>query len=279
MSAESRNRDEVRWHTIDDLAWLPFEESSAWAGASGRLLSEGDGGSQTWVVRTPRRWTATIESVGVVEIFITGGALLIGGELSRVGGFAGIPSSVGPVMLDSPEESEFLVFLNPQFDPLLCYPDGRVHLVTTRDLPWQVMGERGVAVKQLRQGTAGDTATSPVGFLNILLFLPGFVSDEVEFHNTWEEMVYLDGDFFMVERGNAGTTSYHANPAGALHGPFGTQWGSLMLHHALEPYRTDFSHRPGGLERVAEYLDGTPFDGARPKTDGWAPYAESSAGN
>jgi hypothetical protein len=218
----------------------------------------------------PPGWAGSVAALGVVELFITAGELLVAGAAVRVGGFVGIPGDAGTVQASSSDGAVFLVFVNEQFSADHCYPEGRTYIVSSRELPWSVAGDRGIAVKRLRPGTSEDPETSPVGFLNLLLFLPGFVSDEVEFHNVWEEMVYLDGDFFMIERGNAGTSTYHANPAGALHGPFGTQWGSLMLHHALEPYRTDFDRRPGGLDAVAEYLEATPFDSARPATETWA---------
>ena len=271
--ASSRSRDVVRWHSIEELPWTSFPSgaSGSFDGARGRLLSESDDGrSQTWVLKVSAGWNGVVVATsGTVELFVTQGRLQIGEHRVGVGGFAGVPHGAGPVAVSGLDESAFLVIINEQFDPESCYPDRSVYIATSRDLPWQVLGERGVAVKNLRPGAAVDSATSPIGFLNLLLFLPGFVSDEVEFHNTWEEMVYLDGDFFMIERGNAGTTTYHANPAGALHGPFGTQWGSLMLHHAIEPYRTDFDHRPGGLEKVGDYLESTPFDAPRPKTETW----------
>lgn len=271
----ARSRDVVRWHSIDELDWstVPSDRAGGLEGASARLLSESDDArSQTWMLRVPAGWSGEVASRGVTELFVTAGELLVGSAPVGVGGFVGVPAAAGAVAVTSDAGADLLLFVNEQFDPEQCYPGGEVFIAASRQLPWEVLGDRGVAVKRLRQGATADPDTSPVGFLNLLLFLPGFISDEVEFHNTWEEMVYLDGDFFMIERGNAGTTSYHANPANALHGPFATQWGSLMLHHALEPYRTDFDHRPGGLERAAQYLDETPFDSARPKTERWDAY-------
>ena len=255
----------------------PSDASGTFDGAECRLLSESDDGlSRTWAMSVPVGWTGAVASAGVAEIFVTGGSLRVDSAQLSVGGFAGIPHEAGSLSLTSVDGASFLLFVNEQFAPEGCYPGGRVFIAASRELPWEIVGDRGVAVKRLRQGSTENAETSPVGFLNLLLFLPGFVSDEVEFHNTWEEMIYLDGDFFMVERGNAGTSSYHANPAGALHGPFSTQWGSLMIHHALEPYRTDFGHRPGGLQRVAEYLDTTAFDADRPKTETWGAYATAA---
>jgi len=255
----------------------PSDASGTFDGAECRLLSESDDGlSRTWAMSVPVGWTGAVASAGVAEIFVTGGSLRVDSAQLSVGGFAGIPHEAGSLSLTSVDGASFLLFVNEQFAPEGCYPGGRVFIAASRELPWEIVGDRGVAVKRLRQGSTENAETSPVGFLNLLLFLPGFVSDEVEFHNTWEEMIYLDGDFFMVERGNAGTSSYHANPAGALHGPFSTQWGSLMIHHALEPYRTDFGHRPGGLERVTEYLDVTSFEAERPKTETWGAYATAA---
>lgn len=271
--AMERGRDVVRWHSIDELDWAsyPADARLRLTGAEGRLLSaSGDGSSQTWMIRVPAGWDNLLAGAGVTELFVTEGQLEIDGLRVGVGGFVGLGEAAGSASVRSVESSVFLLFINENFDSGHCYPDPRPYVVKSRELPWEVLGERGVAVKNLRPGTAAAPESSPVGFLNLLLFLPGFVSDEVEYHNTWEEMVYLDGDFFMVERGNAGTTTYHANPAGELHGPFGSQWGSLMIHHALEPYRTEFDYRPGGLERVAAYLDTTAFDSNRPKTERWS---------
>lgn len=275
MTAEAtaRGREVVHWHSIDDLQWGTYP-ADAWfriADAEGRLLSSSDdGSSQTWMIRVPPGWTDSLATGGVAELFVTEGALQIDERVVGVGGFVGLGVAAGPTRVRSAGSSVFLLFVNEQFDAEHCYPDARPYVVKSRELPWEVVADRGVAIKNLRPGASVAPETSPVGFLNLLLFLPGFVSDEVEFHNTWEEMVYLDGDFFMVERGNAGTTTYHANPAGELHGPFASQWGSLMIHHVLEPYRTDFGHRPGGLERVAAYLDTTAFDSRRPKTERWS---------
>lgn len=272
--ATDRGRDAVRWHSIEELDWAPYPADARLrlAGAEGRLLSSsGDGTSQTWMIRVPAGWSASLAGAGVTELFVTAGALEIGGVAVGVGGFVGLGGAAGPTPVRSAGSSVFVLFVNEQLDADHCYPDAEPYVVKSRELPWEVLGERGVAVKNLRLGAPAAPETSPVGFLNLLLFLPGFVSDEVEFHNTWEEMIYLDGDFFMVERGNAGTMTYHANPAGELHGPFGSQWGSLMIHHALEPYRTDFDHRPGGLEQVAAYLDTTAFDSSRPRTERWSP--------
>lgn len=264
--ADLTSRQEAQWYSVRDRPWAAADETLLPSGAKGRLLSrDSRTGSQTWQIQVPAGWGGSYHPSGLAEIFLISGSIEADGTEAGTGAFLALPPEAGGADLTSGGGAELVLFLNPQLGRETCYPDGKLHIVRSQDLPWDVPGD-GVAVKRLRL-TGRSDSESPGGFLNLLNFLPGFVSDEVEFHNTWEEMFYLDGDFFMVERGNAGLLTYHANPGGALHGPFGSQYGSLMLHHALEPYETHFDHRPGGLAEVGRYLDGASYQAARPDTE------------
>jgi len=275
--AHSR-RDLPQWFNSSELEWTPASTPVGTVERA-RLLSAADDGSEsaTWQLDLPAGWSRSVALPGTIEIFVLGGELRAGDSAVGTGGFIAVPAGTASE-ISTASGTQVLLYSNPQLGLEDCYPDGQVVVAATRDLPWIFPEDgRGVAMKTLR--VSHPEGGGRGGFLNLLLFLPGFVSPEVEFHNTWEEMFYLDGDFMMPLRGNAGVGTVHANPGGALHGPFASQFGSLMLHHALEPYRTDFAHLAGGLSVAGEYMDTEAFDAERPRTRRWddAPQGWQSA--
>jgi hypothetical protein len=85
-------------------------------------------------------------------------------------------------------------------------------------------------------------------------WLPGFVAPKEHVHSTWEELVFLQGDWFEP-RGVVAPGTFLGNPAGWWHAPVTTRDGALALVHATAPLDLEQRERPGGEAFCREYLD------------------------
>ena len=98
----------------------------------------------------------------------------------------------------------------------------------------------------------------PGGFLRMTLNLPGFMEPRHEVHHScWEEIIILNGDMLMGDRGRLAAGTYFANPANLWHAPFSTSGGCLLLIHCDAPMDVEFRDYQGGYPLLADYQDTT----------------------
>ena len=278
------NRDNPQLFNAYELPWKLVDGPPIVHGLEARLLTvDTAGGATTLMARIPPGWRYT-ESAdeATVELFVAEGDVSVNGDRAGAGGFIAIPKDCGPGELFSAAGAQIFVWWTPGW-PADYYYNSKVYVTNVVNEPWIVSEmpgvSHGIMHKALRvpDPCEGVFHGGPAGSLRLILLTPGFGEPRQErHHNTYEEMVFLSGDFFMPERGYMGPGTLFTNPPDLKHGGLITQRGSLMLGHWVTPISAVFEDFPAGPEIKDHYLETRSFI-EPPWTEQWLEMAEYQA--
>ena len=247
--------DDPAFFSVFELPWRPAEEELV-AGLEQRLISRGAGtGGSTSLVRLPAGWRGRpVEAT--VELFVVEGSVSLGGASHGVGGYFWLPGGRGSAELASETGAHAYVFWTPSMDIAgQTEPRTRRASGTSRGRRVCSTGTCRSGGESLRLPDSGEGAHGgPGGLLRVMQWLPGFVAPKEHLHSTWEELVFLQGDWF-AERGVVAPGSFLGNPGGWWHAPVTTRDGALALVHARAPLDLEQRECPGGEEFCRAYLE------------------------
>ena len=242
------DRTEPQFYNVWDLEWGTSNDSSFFDGVETRTMSKNpDTGSGTYMVKFPPGWSHMVTGDdATLEMFIVDGDVTANGELLGAGGFVAVPKNHGAADLSSEGGAQAYVFWNPVW-PDDYYYDNQVQIIKVWEMEWitSVMPglRHGIMHKSLRwpDPAEGLLHGGPGGMLRFIMMAPGFGEPRQEAHfDCWEEMVWLNGDLLMPERGLHSAGSFLANPPGLKHGPLLTSKGSLLMLHCDTPMGAEF---------------------------------------
>lgn len=105
----------------------------------------------------------------------------------------------------------------------------------------------GLSVKWLRE----DPRTTAYTLLS--RHAPGWADPRLEAHDTWEELILLDGDYLMGDTGQVTAGAYIFRPGQRPHGPQATREGAVWFCRGEQRIDFDLSSPARAAERVSQY--------------------------
>ena len=257
-------RDEPQFFNAYSLDWERGLGPELTHGIDARLCTKDDQTeASTLMVRIPPGWRHTESTAGgTLEIFVLEGDLSAEGQAVGCTGFIAAPEGSGPVEFSSERGCQAHVFWNPNLPALEYYDGGQLQVRKIWQEPWiaSVMPglEPGIMHKSLRvpDPHGGLIHGGPGGMLRLIVMAPGFGETRQEVHHDcWEEIIWVDGDFLMPQRGLHCAGSVLANPPELKHGPLLTMRGNVQILHCNAPMGADFHFFDGGAEIQERFQD------------------------
>ncbi len=277
MSPQHWRRDEPRFYDFLALERAPLSEPRPVHGLRGALMSMDDrSGARTLVVELPAGWRQAEDAAEAsLELLVLRGDLSLEGRRVGASGYAHLPQACGGGELRSEAGALALVFWNPNM-PAFPPPLTRNRALKLWEQPWvpSLPGSHFTMHKSLRlpDPAGGGYDGGPGGYLRLSYMAPGFsYPTQHVHHECFEEIVLLQGDFFLAPTGLMGLGSVICHPQEWWHAPFVTRSGALILVHTDAPMGFPWPSRdyPIGRELVETYLDTAPWD-VHPEHTPWA---------
>lgn len=222
-------------------------------------------GAETVLWRLPPfwHWPATGSFGAEVEILVLSGELRLGSATLRAGDYAvyragallaGLDSRAGAELLWMSARATRYTVADGAGDPapLLLGPIriGAQPWLPSPDFEGRTAAEAGpgLGVRFLRE----DPATG--AYTLMTRHAPGWFDPRLESHDTWEELVLLDGDFLMGNTGVVGSGSYIFRPGLRPHGPQVTRTGATWFCRGERRIDFQFESPAWPAERARAYL-------------------------
>lgn len=265
----STGRGHVEYARTDAVPLEAFALAPTATGLRGATLSRDDasGAATVYVVASPLwRWSEPHPLSVDVELLMVDGDLRLGGFDLRAGDYAWIGAGTPLQAVESARGATFL------WMPAGAVTPGAERAASTivrhvPGMPWvrppSFEGRSaedtgpGLDVKFLREdpGTGAYTLLSR--------HVPGWSDPRLEAHDTWEELLLLEGDYLMGTSGVVTAGTYIFRPGARPHGPQASRHGAVWFCRGER--RIDFQFtQPAWTEgHVAEYF-ALPRDAAPP---------------
>ncbi|MSO94906.1 MAG: DUF4437 domain-containing protein [Thermoleophilia bacterium] len=257
MTGHWKRDNNPGFFSVFDLPWRTAPERDIVSGLDQRLISEdATTGASTSMIRIPAGWRGSPgESDITAELFVVEGSLSLDGRSLGVGSYAFLPHGKGAERLVACEDVQMYLFLTPGME---ISGQDDVRVMSFWDEPWQ----EGLLDRKLPQrwkslrlpdfveGAHGSAA----GLLRVMQWQPGFIAPMEHLHSTWEELIFLQGDW-VAERGIIVPGSFLGNPGESWHAPVATRDGALALVHSNRPLDLIQRHCEGGEEFCRTYLE------------------------
>lgn len=221
-------------------------------------------GAETLLARAAPywRWPEALRLDRDVELLVLEGALRIGDCNLRAGHYLfaaagaripGASSATGVLALCMTANSP-----NPASGGNGRAPSRLAEPLDARRLPWRpspsfpgrpaVEAGAQLAVKMLRQ----DPNTSAYTLLT--RHAPGWRDLRLESHETWEELLLLEGDYLMGATGMVAAGSYIFRPPTRPHGPQATRSGAVWFCRGEREIDFQYQSAPWAASQVEQYL-------------------------
>ena len=251
----------VRMDQLPRQAWMPQGRFSGLCAAS--LSSDRDSGAETLVVeaRPLWRWADAVSWHHDVEIFVLEGVLVVDGRELRAGFHAHWPAGRECRDLGSPSGATFLWMAG---DRIASDEGGGLTIIDTSAIPWAPSPSfegrssedagPGLGVRILREDPRSGAYTL------MTRHAPGWSDPRLESHDTWDELILLEGDYLMGETGAIDAGIYIFRPGSRPHGPQATRDGAVWFCRGERRIDFKFTEPSWAHGQVARYL--RPDDGA-----------------
>ncbi len=262
-------RPRVEFLRLDDAALTPLQAPGLGHGLRAAVLSAepGDVGASSLLVRGESFWCSHDRGLlsSDVEIFVLEGELRLGGFQFKRGSYAFLPRGLPVAGAESGSGftalwmSDGSTELSPGADSAGAFRDDRIvgpldvnsiAWQPTPDFPGRTREEAcpGLHVRMLRSDP--DT-----GAYTLMTFHePGWSDPRMEAHETWEELLLLQGDYLMGETGAITSGSYIFRPGEKPHGPQATLSGAVWFCRGEKEIDFQFTQPRWTEARCREYL-------------------------
>jgi len=263
------SRPRVEFLRLDGVAMTPSAAPGFGHGLRAAVLSAqpGDSGASTLLVQAEPWWCShdggALEND--LEILLLEGDLRLGECTFARGSYAFLPRGLS---LDGAGSrsgftalwmSEGRSGLSRDANPAAAYEEGRktgpldVNAVAWQpvpDFPGRASEEAGSGLKVRR------LRSDPVsGAYTLMTYQqPGWSDPRLEAHETWEELLLLEGDYLMGETGMITSGSYIFRPGEKPHGPQATRGGCVWFCRGEKEIDFRFTQPDWTAPRCREYL-------------------------
>ncbi len=269
------SRGRVEFRRLDEVLLAPFAPAGFGHGlrAAGLSAEIDPPGASSLLVCGESYWCCRDGGhlSSDLEIFLLQGDLRLGENQLRRGSYAFLPKGL---VLDTAESNDGFTALwmsagacDLSSDPELaaaCRSERRVGPVNVNTVEWQPTPDYpgrpreeampGLHVRILR--TDPDTGA----YTLMTHHESGWSDPRLEAHETWEELVLLQGDYLMGETGMLTSGSYIFRPGEKPHGPQATRGGAVWFCRGEREIDFQFTLPDWAPSRCEEYL-------ARPAPD------------
>ena len=263
------SRPRVEFLRLDGVAMTPSAAPGFGHGLRAAVLSAqpGDSGASTLLVQAEPWWCShdggALEND--LEILLLEGDLRLGECAFARGSYAFLPRGLS---LDGAGSrsgftalwmSEGRSGLSRDANPAAACEEGRMvgpldvnaqAWQPVPDFPGRTSEEAGCGLKVRRLRSDPDT-----GAYTLMTFQqPGWSDPRLEAHETWEELVLLEGDYLMGETGMITSGSYIFRPGEKPHGPQATRGGCVWFCRGEKEIDFRFTQPDWTAPRCREYL-------------------------
>jgi hypothetical protein len=254
------SRGHIEFVRLDGLpmrAWMPQGRFAGLRAAS--LSRDADTGAETLIVEACAfwRWADAVAWPHDVEIYVLSGLLIVDGRELRAGGHAYWPVGTTCRGCSSPEGARFLWMAGDDAAPAADGTRG-LTLTDTTAMPWAPSpafegrssedAGPGLGVRFLRE----DAGTG--AYTLMTRHAPGWSDPRLESHDTWEELVLVEGDYLMGETGAVDAGTYIFRPGSRPHGPQATRGGAVWFCRGERRIDFRFTATQWADGQVARYL-------------------------
>lgn len=260
-------RDHIEYETLGEGPQHPLILDGVSSGGRYWLLSRDHAtGAETRFVRLQERWHWPDSGCFVceMEIYVLRGAVRVGDTDLCAGDYAVYRPGARIESIDSESGCEMLWMSSGpiQFklgaDPAPIWLVGPLHVP---DLPWErspayegrpaAEAGAGLSVKFLR----GDPARGAYTLLT--RHDAGWFDPRLESHDTWEELVLIEGEFLMGNTGVVRAGAYIFRPGARPHGPQATRTKAIWFCRGARHINFHFDSPAWVAERSRRYLAST----------------------
>jgi hypothetical protein len=231
----SIGRGHVEYLRTDALPLASFALAPTATGLRGTTLSRdpGSGAASTYVVASPLwRWDEPHALSADVEVLVFDGDLRLAGADLRAGDYAWIGAGTPLRVVESARGAAFLWMPAGEVTPA---PERAANTIVRHvpSMPWvrppsfegrsaEATGP-GLDVKFLREDPTSGAYTL------LSRHVPGWSDPRLEAHDTWEELLLLEGDYLMGASGVVTAGTYIFRPGARPHGPQASRYGAVWF--------------------------------------------------
>lgn len=269
------SRDRVEFLRLDNVALTPSVTPGLGHGLRAAVLSaEPDrNGATSLLVRAEPYWCSHDSGFlsSDLEVLLLEGDLRLGEMVLKQGSYGFLPRGLSVPGAESRKGftalwmSEGATGLSSDPASAASYRDERATgPLDVNAIAWQPVPDfpgrtREEAGKGLHvRGLHSDSIT---GAYTLMTFQePGWSDPRMEAHETWEELVLLQGDYLMGETGMITAGSYIFRPGEKPHGPQATLSGAVWFCRGEKEIDFRFTRPQWAEERCGEYLEQAPPD-------------------
>lgn len=256
------SRDQVeflRFNELPAIAWMP---QGRFAGLRASSLSlDSETGAETLLVTVSAfwRWGEPVYWRHDVELLILDGDLSIQGHELRAGHYVFWPAYLACGGFSSRSGARLIWMAGDRCEERSLVGD-ELQLIDVRTRPWTLspayagrsVEDAGpdLGVRLLRE----DTRTG--AYTLMTRHAPGWFDARLEAHDTWEELVLLEGDYLMGETGAIVAGTYIFRPGSRPHGPQATRGGAIWFCRGEKRIDFRFTEVPWADAQIKSYFDG-----------------------
>lgn len=252
-------RDRVEFLELPTLTLAPSALAPGEVGSRSVQVSvEPESGAETRLVQFAPYWywQPSEPRSNDIEILVLDGALTINDWEMKRGGYLYLPAAAPLETMSSPKLCRVLWMVNSRED--VVSEQGPEYIADICAMPW-------VKVPDFKGRAASETGgkvyykmlhEDPVTTAYTLLSYKtaGWSEPRLEAHETWEELVLLDGDTLMGVAGQVLGGTYIFRTGEEPHGPQATRYGSVWFARGNKRIDFDFSESAVAKRQVERYL-------------------------
>lgn len=268
-------RGQVEYVQMQEAAYLPFSLHPTAHGLRSIPLSRDPASSASTdlVHAQPMwRWDEPERLSADVELLVVEGELTIAGRTLQRGGYAWIPAGTPLGTVESENGGRFLWMRADQSSGA----SGRTAptFADVTRMPWSPLPSyagrsqsetvSGLAMKLLRQDEKTGAYTA------IVRHKPGYFDPRLEAHETWEELMLLEGDYLMGSTGGVTAGTYIFRPGQQPHGPQASRTGAVWLARGERAIDFQLTLPSWATQRVEQYLNAASMPEVSPFFGEWS---------
>lgn len=279
-------RGHVEYVQVDSLPLQSFVLAGHAMGLRCAALSANSKtGAMTCYADIPELWRYDDAQVAGcdMEILVLRGDLHLGANRLSAGTYATIPrgASIGGLRSDAGALAILMFDATPSFLPAVAAgvraaTPAEIRIVDLTGMPWQAPDDYegrsradtvpGLSVKLLREHPETGAYTL------LARHAPGWSDLRLESHDTWEELLLLEGDYLMGATGAIRAGAYIFRPGSRPHGPQATRAGAVWFCRGEKRIDFNFHRVDWAAAQVEAYLSRNTGHAYAP----WGPWSEAN---